>query len=602
MAKDTRRKQRMRKSAQNRQRVSLQTDSSSDPYSGEGPRVHAVLERFRRHDARRLYGNSHYHQYRLGPPLDEATLVRFESAFGVQIPEDYRSFLKHVGDGGPGPGTGLHALSYPRGSFEEGGLNSLSEVTPWLRRVSGPSKNADEEDAAADHDDSDECDDLYEDDDLNDEGGDDDREAQGGEFSEVPYSEALIAALFPPELADLVAQREENSRFFYEDYQVMARLFAAYASGGEAFRSIDLLQEEYARFAAQGHPFVDRAERVTGDKLIHISNFERAFVFLVISGPVRGSVWSFSRPAGRNAGYIHERIADSFREFYEDFLAQLPGERDSHQTSAGVLDPRKDGERVLQEARATGNDPQVYIDLMMLGQKLNDWAGLLNVLEYVESRSPPSTLLAHIRGNVLTKLGRHAEAVVALRYAMHMDEPHEDMFMDGWFDAPPRLDLSDSLEFLGRFGEALEALSGMPACPEKFARTGRIYVRQGRYEEAIEVCGVARFLANLVENDFAEADALNARGDALRRLGRFPEARRDYERAQFAQDPSPGSRNLAALACNEGRPDEALSYLHRAIVECYTETDYMTDPDFAPARALPGFDRVVARVAWKVPR
>ena len=341
---------------------------------------------------------------------------------------------------------------------------------------------------------------------------------------------------------------------------------------------------------------------MTGDRLIQLASYETGLAYLVASGPARGTVWFFTRAMGRNAGFIIVRLADSFREFYEDYLTRWPWESNPHKTSEGVLDPRADGDAVLSRAHAQANDPQVYIDLYMLGEDLHDWPGLLAVLEYVISKSPPSSLLAHLRGSVLTNLGRHEEAVTALRKAVEMDPSHEDILNDGWLDEPPRLDLSDALELLGRLDEALEVLAGLPPCPKKFARMGRIYFRQGRLDEAIEVCGIARFLANLIDRDFVEADALNTRGDAFRRLGRFDEARRDYARAHFSSDPSLASRNLAALCCNEGRPEEALIHLRRALTEAYDKTDYMTDPDFAPARALPGFVDVVARATWRVPR
>ena len=47
----------------------------------------------------------------LGPPLSEAEIHRFEKRHGIRLPEDYRAFLSHVGNGGPGPPAyGLAAL------------------------------------------------------------------------------------------------------------------------------------------------------------------------------------------------------------------------------------------------------------------------------------------------------------------------------------------------------------------------------------------------------------------------------------------------------------------------------------------------------------
>jgi hypothetical protein len=46
----------------------------------------------------------------LGPRLTEDEIRRFEGQHGVSLPEGYRSFLLHVGNGGPGPGYGMAAL------------------------------------------------------------------------------------------------------------------------------------------------------------------------------------------------------------------------------------------------------------------------------------------------------------------------------------------------------------------------------------------------------------------------------------------------------------------------------------------------------------
>ncbi len=50
------------------------------------------------------------HQYRLGPCLSQQQLAQFESLLQVSFPHDLREFLLTAGNGGAGPGYGLHRL------------------------------------------------------------------------------------------------------------------------------------------------------------------------------------------------------------------------------------------------------------------------------------------------------------------------------------------------------------------------------------------------------------------------------------------------------------------------------------------------------------
>lgn len=47
----------------------------------------------------------------MNPPLDEATLERFEDQHRVKLPPEYRGFLISIGDGGAGPFFGLQRLA-----------------------------------------------------------------------------------------------------------------------------------------------------------------------------------------------------------------------------------------------------------------------------------------------------------------------------------------------------------------------------------------------------------------------------------------------------------------------------------------------------------
>ena len=75
------------------------------------PRVERILEKLARVRGQGLkcFG-SESHGFRLHPPLDEADLIEFESRYGIQLPADYRAFLRFAGNGGAGPYYGIYPL------------------------------------------------------------------------------------------------------------------------------------------------------------------------------------------------------------------------------------------------------------------------------------------------------------------------------------------------------------------------------------------------------------------------------------------------------------------------------------------------------------
>jgi HEAT repeat protein len=74
-------------------------------------RVRRVLEKLGLVRARGLscFG-SDAHCFRLSRPLSEAEVVAFERERGIKLPEDYRTFLIHAGNGGAGPYYGINPL------------------------------------------------------------------------------------------------------------------------------------------------------------------------------------------------------------------------------------------------------------------------------------------------------------------------------------------------------------------------------------------------------------------------------------------------------------------------------------------------------------
>ncbi len=71
-----------------------------------------VKDKVRRAPAsHRLYKARAKHHGRLNPVLSEEELTAFERQHRVTLPEDYRAFLRNVGNGGLGPGDGLSTLA-----------------------------------------------------------------------------------------------------------------------------------------------------------------------------------------------------------------------------------------------------------------------------------------------------------------------------------------------------------------------------------------------------------------------------------------------------------------------------------------------------------
>lgn len=74
-------------------------------------RVRRILGKLEQAQVRQLscYG-SDSHDFRLNPPLSESDLQAFEIKHQIRLPEDYRAFLLHAGNGGAGPYNGLFPL------------------------------------------------------------------------------------------------------------------------------------------------------------------------------------------------------------------------------------------------------------------------------------------------------------------------------------------------------------------------------------------------------------------------------------------------------------------------------------------------------------
>jgi len=74
-------------------------------------RVKRILEKLAQVRERGLscFG-SEAHHFRLNAPLSNDEIVRFETEHDIRLPDDYRAFLEHAGNGGAGPFYGIYPL------------------------------------------------------------------------------------------------------------------------------------------------------------------------------------------------------------------------------------------------------------------------------------------------------------------------------------------------------------------------------------------------------------------------------------------------------------------------------------------------------------
>ncbi|MEG5040497.1 MULTISPECIES: SMI1/KNR4 family protein [unclassified Microcoleus] len=86
-----------------------------------------LLGRLRHTDKNFCVFGTNSHQYKLGPTLSEAELQSFEQKHQVKLPEDYRLFLKEIGNGGAGPFYGLEPLE------EAAQYRDLSKPFPFIK-------------------------------------------------------------------------------------------------------------------------------------------------------------------------------------------------------------------------------------------------------------------------------------------------------------------------------------------------------------------------------------------------------------------------------------------------------------------------------------
>lgn len=550
------------------------------------------------------------HRHELGPRLSDAQLAAFEAAYGAALPEEYRWFLRELGDGG----AGRHALIALTAQGLELDLASPSRLW-WSDALPPLSAEAAAAAPSAAPDPEPETD--------------------------VPYDPIDAADLWPPgeslrACLDRLRARGRRPSFDEDDASLMTRLYAAYEAE-PGLRDIDTEAFEAADPGcppeADAVPDDDDDDRPGDATFGHLGDqptlvFHRRYEsflrgslpfvkldcghheLLVVSGAEGGHVWT-------DTGITMSRTATSFLDWYEAWLdEQLAAVRELAPLPAATI---TDWAHVrLAEARAGGEDPEST--LLAFYGAYGASAGLWSiVLEILEEHGTPSTLLAQCRADALLALGRFAEAERWYREADRgLSDPDDHAgerrlwlnvpVLARWIELPsPRRGLARALAAQGRSGEALRELERVPPSVDLFLEAAAIAHGLRRFDEAIRLAGIARFLANLIYDGDrgSEATALLQRGDALLRLERFDDARAAYARAA---DKSPRLRDprihhaLARLEATLGDHAAAMAHVEIAAAEG-ADPALFDDDDLIALRDDPAhharFTALAARAWWR---
>ena len=180
--------------------------------------------------------------------------------------------------------------------------------------------------------------------------------------------------------------------------------------------------------------------------------------------------------------------------------------------------------------------------------KATDYEGALAAADRAIGLAPEHAIAHHLRGSALSELGRHAEALPALRQAIALDPALTYI----------QYKIALELSFLQLDTEALEAVdSAMAANSDDVAPLilrGSILFDLHRYEEALDT------FTSVLQRAPGIGQVHFNRAQVLRRLGRYTEALPCYDQALALVPGLAGVREQKGIAlAMAGRYDAAVA-------------------------------------------
>jgi len=78
-----------------------------------------------------IFGSSS-HRYNFNPPLEEKRIREFEDYYEIELPKEYRAFIKKIGNGGAGPYYGISNLKKSIAEYYQQDKNYLKDDFPHI--------------------------------------------------------------------------------------------------------------------------------------------------------------------------------------------------------------------------------------------------------------------------------------------------------------------------------------------------------------------------------------------------------------------------------------------------------------------------------------